>query len=410
MSSNTEVTSGKLQRAVSARDSVSYSVNRFCAAKPAPTGGKPMSTLRQQVAQPQSQSVNSAGETSRIPSLDGWRGIAILLVLIDHGRYALRLTSTPGESTGHHGVTLFFVLSGFLITSRLVREKEKTGRLDLRKFYLRRVFRLTPCAWVFLAFATLVSSVSVDRAIALPNIVSAVFFYRNYDYLFAPFQGLTGHFWSLSIEEQFYLFWPTLLILAGFKRSRWIAIAGAVAIAAYRWHNWSTLASLSIVYTLGTHLRADALLVGCAAALFTPRLRPYLRAWMALPLLTGMTFEVIHYHSLIPLHESALVAMLLMVTSSVNFVAFRLLDWKPLTFLGTISYGLYVWQQPFMAPYSNYVSFSIAAASLLAIAVFSHYCIEEPFIAMGRKLTSGGQRRNVKEPHEEALTAVMVNG
>lgn len=370
-----------------------------------------MSTLLELVAQPQSKSNVSPKQSMRIPSLDGWRGIAILLVLLDHGRYALRLDQNPGDSTGHHGVTLFFVLSGFLITSRLMHEKATTGKIDLRKFYLRRVFRLLPCAWVFLAFAALVSCVSADRSIALPNILSAVFFYRNYDYLFAPFQGITGHFWSLSIEEQFYLVWPSLLILAGMKRSRWVAIAGAAATALYRWHKWSTLASLPLIYTLGTHLRADALLVGCAAALLAPTLRPYLRAWMALPLLGGFVLCIHHYHSLIPLRESVIVALLLTVTSTVSSPVFRILDVKPLAFLGAISYSLYVWQQPFMAPYSNYVSFFFAACLLTAVALISYYCIERPAQAFGQRIALGYIKKvSAPPPPDTGLTTVIVNG
>jgi peptidoglycan/LPS O-acetylase OafA/YrhL len=309
-------------------------------------------------------------------------------VLLDHARYALHLAPSAGTSTGQHGVTLFFVLSGFLITSRLMHEKETTGRVDLRKFYVQRFFRLMPCAWAFLWFAFVASMMSPERSIALPNFLSAIFFCRNYSPLFAPDLGLTGHFWSLSIEEQFYLVWPTVLILAGTRRARWIAIAGAVLIAAYRWHCWASLAHLALIYTVGTHLRADALLIGCVTALSLPTLRPRLRNWMVLPLLAGLACCMAHYHGLIPLHESLIIALLLAITSSCSSAAFQVLEQRPLVFLGTISYSLYVWQQPFMqAVHNDPHALPIAAILLPVTAVASYYYIEKPFIARGHRLT-----------------------
>jgi len=99
----------------------------------------------------------------RIPTLDGWRGIAVLLVLADHVRFALHAEASPGVATGQHGVTIFFVLSGFLITSKLMEEKNATGSIDLRSFYVRRFFRLMPAAWAFLLFAAMEAAISDTR-------------------------------------------------------------------------------------------------------------------------------------------------------------------------------------------------------------------------------------------------------
>jgi hypothetical protein len=219
----------------------------------------------------------------RIPTLDGWRGIAILLVLIDHARFALHLERAGTTSTGQHGVAMFFVLSGFLITGGLMREKETTGSIDLRAFYSRRFFRLMPCALGYLWFCLIISLMSPARTLGIVTTLSAVFLCRNYAATFLPEFPLNGHFWSLSIEEQFYLVWPLLLILTGLRRAPWIAIAGTLAFASYRFAHWSSLARLPLGKTFGTEFHADALLIGCTMALFLPTARRYLRSWMALP-------------------------------------------------------------------------------------------------------------------------------
>lgn len=131
---------------------------------------------------------------------------------------------------GQHGVAIFFVLSGFLITNLLLREQEETGTVNLGRFYLRRAFRLMPCAWGFLGMLLLISHWA-PALFAPKEMVASLFFFRNYvDLDFA--HPITGHFWSLLIEEQFYLFWPSLLLLLDLRRGRWFAIAAAAAIEA----------------------------------------------------------------------------------------------------------------------------------------------------------------------------------
>ena len=315
------------------------------------------------------------------------------MVLIDHANRAMGPNNA--ETIGLHGVTIFFVLSGFLITTGLMREKEATGRIDLRKFYIRRFFRLMPCAWNFLLFALVMAMLSPERSVALSNIIAALFFFRNYAQLFVPNYALTGHFWSLSIEEQFYLIWPSLLILLGMHRARWFAVAGATAIAIYRFAHWS-----NIVVPWGTHVRADALLAGCAVALFLPTIRKWLRAWMAIPLLTGLVLCIIRYRGLIPLHESAIIALLLAVTSSSESALFRILDWKPVAFLGTISYSLYVWQQPYaLAVFSHSMQPLAAVLELFGIALISYFFLEEPLVVLGHKLTPATSPDPTLAPH-----------
>ena len=161
--------------------------------------------------------MNTEQAPSRIPTLDGWRGIAILLVLFDHTMNVFRgYGASPWVQTGQHGVTLFFVLSGFLITSSLLN-----GPIDLRSFYIRRIFRLMPVAWAYLGLLLLLNL--RVHVVSKSAVLASLFFYRNFEA--ATFGSATWHFWSLSLEEQFYLVWPIVLLLAGARRSRWIAVA-----------------------------------------------------------------------------------------------------------------------------------------------------------------------------------------
>jgi peptidoglycan/LPS O-acetylase OafA/YrhL len=324
----------------------------------------------------------------RIPALDGWRGIAILLVLIDHARAALHLDQGAGASTGPHGVTLFFVLSGFLITSRLNFELQSSGTINLRRFYKQRFFRLMPAAWLYLWFAFLIAMLTPNRLNGAINCAAALLLFRNYSHFLVPDSWMTGHFWTLSIEEQFYIGWPSVMAFAGARVARWAAAFTAIIIAAHRFYVWNSISStpFPLVNLEGTQLCADSLLAGCALALFLPRIRPYLRDWMAFPLIAALAACVMRYHTVMPLHESLIMAFLLAITSSSHSRVFSLLDWKPVAFLGKISYSLYLWQQPLTTfAEKGPGHFLIAVVALPCMALGSYYFIEKPFIERGRR-------------------------
>ena len=334
----------------------------------------------------------------RIPTLDGWRGIAILLVLADH--LQLMLFRGPFGNhrrllVGQHGVTLFFVLSGYLITSRLLREE----RIDLRSFYTRRFFRLMPCAWSYLAVLGIVGAIFHSSIIG-GDVWSCLFFFRNYSPAYeSPINMRTGHFWSLSLEEQFYLAWPPLLAWLGRKRSLGLAVAGILACATFRFLNWGKYAQPLV--NQHTEVRIDALLFGCVVAILLERRRP--RDWLArlsvpvvlvsLPLLLWYVYT---YQILIPVGESALLAAMVVSTSlNPSFPLFRVLEWRYLKFLGLISYSLYVWQQGVLfinrgEPYG--------ALFLPCVGILSYACIERPLIELGRRVAASLRRSAIVIP------------
>src|ERR1700737_1886195 len=149
-----------------------------------------------------------------LPTLDGWRAIAIFSVMLSHDRlHHFGPLSTQGfQDPGALGVDIFFAISGILICSRLLTEEHSQGFISRRNFYVRRAFRILPPAAVFLAMLLLLK-VTVHFPVALPEVLASLFFVRNYASTFLHFQTIypfyTSHFWSLAIEENFYLLLPT---------------------------------------------------------------------------------------------------------------------------------------------------------------------------------------------------------
>lgn len=323
----------------------------------------------------------------RIPTLDGWRGVAILLVLVSHTAIALRgVARLPhDESIGQHGVTLFFVLSGYLITSLLLHE-QGDGSPDLRRFYVRRFFRLMPCAWAYLAIVTVLHFEGHGWPLTFKELFASIFFFRNYVDVFG-LHPVTGHFWSLSIEEQFYLVWPSILFLAGARRARWISLAGAGAIVLVRMFSWDQIASLPLQSTFATQYRADALLIGCAAALWLPWLKARLQAWMGYPLLLAFAVCVAYYQRIILVDESLVIGLLLLVTSTYPSSKLSVcLEWKPLAILGRFSYSIYIWQQLYLLTVQDWVHAWLELVPLAGLVLASYYLIERPLRLYGVKI------------------------
>lgn len=327
----------------------------------------------------------------RISALDGWRGIAILLVLLDHLQPRFGLDSVSVfkrlEYLGVHGVAIFFVLSGFLITGKLLAEYEENRRLNLASFYVRRFFRLMPCVWVYLGILALVHLLRAQEA------VGCIFFFRNFLYL--PHQGLTGHFWSLSIEEQFYLVWPILLWfllrVGGQRAAIGAALIFAFVVAAWRFSARDYLYTAPIMATFGTQFHADALLIGCVTA-FAPSKWASSRSIRSLlsPMLILLIACIVILRRVIPLTESALIGFVIWGTVSCRIrMVTRVLEFRPLVYLGLISYSVYVWQQPLSFLSSDSISVStIKFAVVLVLGFMSYNLLERPMITRGRKVTA----------------------
>ena len=328
-------------------------------------------------------------ESHRIPTLDGWRGIAILMVLADH---VFDRRFHYFYLFGQHGVAIFFVLSGFLITSRLLAELDATGDLRLRRFYIRRFFRLMPCAWLYLLVVALVFHQHHGRNL---GIIPSLLFFRNYH----GGNDFTGQFWTLSIEEQFYLVWPATLLL--FRRRAWIvAVLGCLIVCVWRLADWNYIHSIHPMQSQRTQYQADTLLLGCLLALFIEHLRPFLRAWLALPLLAALVACIAYFDKIIPLHESLVIALLLGVTSSnPGSLLSRFLQLRWLVQIGLISYSIYVWQQFTKFPWGGpiYITAPALIAAALTIGYLSYTFVENPMNRLGRTLSE----RVIRQPQRK---------
>jgi len=315
-------------------------------------------------------------EMNRIAALDGWRGVAIALVLFDHIQDSILWRHfSDATSTGYHGVALFFVLSGFLITSKLIE-----GPINFRRFYLRRFFRLMPAAWTYLAFLVVLGAVTRMPFTSLKEVISCVFCFRN----FLGKMGFAGHFWSLSIEEQFYLVWPLLLFLAGVARSRWIALMGGIACAVFRYIEWSRYGPH--FPTGPSFLHADWLLIGCFGALLLhdQRMRTSLTPiakYLPIPALGVFLFCMTTQSK--PLAESfSLIALLIATTLHPNGLCARAVSGSAITWLGRISYSVYLWQGFFVGQHQLWALFAMPA-----FALASYYLIERPCTRFGHRIT-----------------------
>lgn len=324
----------------------------------------------------------------RIPTLDGWRGVAISMVLVDHG---LRTIGSDVAwppwliSIGQHGVGIFFVLSGYLITSRLMEQQRVGGRVSLGDFYRRRFFKLMPVAWCFLAVAGLITY--IQHRGGWPAMVGALLFFRNYVDRGGT-HALTGHFWSLSIEEQFYLVWPLLFARVRRELARSFLFASAAFCAAYRWYAVSHDGALALFQT---QYRIDAIVVGCLLAFLLPTMIPYLRTWMAPLLVVGLAVCIRMNPLFVPLYESIAIAVLIAVTSihTETFLS-RVLEAAPLKVLGLVSYSLYVWQQVvFLWMGGQLHRVPVGLAVLAGLTFFSYVLIERPFTRLGHRREAG---------------------
>ena len=340
---------------------------------------------------------------SYIPTLDGWRAVAILAVLVCHG---LDQRQHPfAEPLGSAGVLLFFSISGFLITRRMLDEESQTGAVSLRKFYLRRAFRILPPALFYLAAITFLGLMGVFPFSAEP-ILKALFFVRNYAYFdFAmPATWYSAHFWSLSVEEHFYLIWPFVFVLAGFKRARWIA--PRLALATVLWRVIDERYEFVIRFFHAPYLAsnwgrtdyvADVLLWGCALAIWLgPRPwkspLPKRATTLSCLFLIGIVYtEFFGFHGgqatiLVNLVMALLVGCT--VTDPGSLVG-RLLELAPVRWIGRLSYSLYLWQQLFFHGSGQptwFQWFPVNILLILGCACLSYYLVERPAVRLGHRL------------------------
>lgn len=348
----------------------------------------------------------------RIPTLDGWRAIAIALVLVCHAGECLYQNQADYEASvtryGAFGVDIFFGLSGLLITKLLLEEFGRSGSFHLRAFYVRRAFRILPPVLVFLLGYTAAGLWRSGWEAA-----SCLLFFRNY----APDRiagGGTQHLWSLSVEEHFYLIWPGLLAWIGARRSKDWAARLALMVAAWRLIESQLPAPLfpEAFPRFRTDLRFDALLWGCAVAFFLDdavqreKLKTQLRLVVWVPLAIVVIAAIRYFTPLTSVLVATLIPMLLAGTVlHPEWRLSRFLEWQPVAWLGRISYSLYLWQGMFLIaawehPTGWWRQWPTNLVMCFGASVLSYYFVEQPMIQYGRRLLArrGAGAPDLTEP------------
>lgn len=342
----------------------------------------------------------------KLPSLDGWRAICIALVLGSHARFSQGFPAEWGNVffwffDGYLGVRFFFVISGFLITFLMIREQSISGKVSWGSFYVRRGLRILPVYFLFLSLLAVLSFFSSYSASGMWGYLMT--FTVNYSH---GGGWLTGHLWSLSCEEQFYLIWPALFFLwqrkyfgVGFLMGGFFVLCPVFRAVYLAFGN-----AVSPVVTYGMFLKEmDLIMVGCMVACFYDSLRKIVLRFFWISFfcavgLIGLIHVLMHlpgrgygFFSLTvgPLLQCFGFGVLLVLSIERPHGFFSPLNWRWMRWLGRLSYSIYIWQQFFCSSpklfgwsggwlfsFPAWIVFSLGTASL------SYYFVEKPLMRL----------------------------
>jgi peptidoglycan/LPS O-acetylase OafA/YrhL len=331
-----------------------------------------------------------------VPSLNGLRAVAVGIVLLAHfgDPYAPASVARLMSPLGWVGVDLFFVVSGFIITTLLLRERDRAGRVSLRAFYARRALRLLPAYYAYL----LVVALGWPGGLTGRDWLGVLTYTQN----FTPGLGSwpVSHFWSLSLEEHFYLVWPAAIVLLGPRGAAGLAVLVVVLSPPLRAFALNVLPADRTGHPAAflTWCRADTIAAGCLLAFaarsaagrrFLARLdrRPAVPAALAVAVVVGtwIALSVLPTAAL-PFYFTAqaagLTVLVWLAVARSNSLAGRVLNARPVVWVGLLSYSLYVWQQPFADPAGRawWQGVPVGLGLAVTCAVLSRYLVERPFL------------------------------
>ena len=364
----------------------------------------------------------SNNKSKYLPSIDSLRALAVLAVIIYH----VDVNYLPG---GFLGVDLFFVLSGYLISSLIIKEFRKTGTVNLYNFYIRRARRLLPAVY-FMITVGLVVMVLFNEVLLRKSHLDAIFGYiysSNWWYIFHKLdyfdsfgaQSPFKHLWSLAIEEQFYMIFPLLFLLVNRKKKSkdgtyklnknfLYVVLGLILVSLIAHILLFDINNISRIY-FGTDTRAFSLLVGVVGAILYPMERLHAKvtpqqnmlysvvSLVSIATLITVMIYTSEYNTLLYRGGFLLVAILglIVIISSgkQHTLMSRLLSFKPVVFIGKISYSLYLWHFPVLVlttPISEIgnpnIFFVILRIVLtFAVAIVSYVFVETPIRKLGFK-------------------------
>lgn len=339
-------------------------------------------------------------------SLNGFRGVSIILVVIYH----LRLFHGPITYymfNGRLGVGIFFVLSGFLITTLCLKEVERTGSLALRSFYTRRALRIFPVAYLYLLVIVIINQIYRLNIPAF-QFAGAALYIMNFSYFRSHnFAYIIAHYWTLSVEEQFYILFPVILKL---NRKIFFYIVAVIVFALpliYSIQERYSVMNTGVPYFIVHYfLKFQCIAVGCFFAVLAYN-GFFDRAWLSKTKIPGnlvaiflifyLDFE--DFYTLKTACINAVIAVLvgyLIITNlaqSRDFL-FRFLNWKPVVFIGVLSYSIYIWQMlfvtfdPKLPLIFSQMPYNIAG--IIIMPLLSHYLFEKYFLNLKKRFARVG--------------------
>jgi peptidoglycan/LPS O-acetylase OafA/YrhL len=340
----------------------------------------------------------------RVPSLDGLRALSVLLVITSHvflrvrGHGVLSTWFLALAGNGTVGVSIFFVISGFLITVLLIKEEAHYGTISLKDFYIRRAFRILPAFLTYVGVIWALTAVGVLDVQPL-QFVRALTFTMDYG---SNGSWYLGHIWSLSVEEQFYLIWPLVVVLLPYRALKRIAIAAIVLGPFIRMADRILLPSTKSQIEYMGHTRADMLMFGCFVALLFDNARfhlflekldalkapivcalflflgsPTIELWLG-----GTYVKTVGY----TLQGISICVVMLYLIRHPDSFSGKLFNTRIAIHIGTLSYSLYLWQELFFGP-RDFQLRSVAMSFLFAFlaAEISFNLIEKPMLRLKRR-------------------------
>jgi len=326
-----------------------------------------------------------------IPSLNGLRAISIFLVLFAHIVLKnFNFTENPG---GQIGVSIFFVISGYLITLLLLKEEESKGTISLKGFYIRRTIRIFPI-YYFLLFVYLILEVAGILSFSTNSWITSLT-YTKYFSINKGSEWESGHLWSLSIEEHFYLIWP--IIFKNFRKYR-VGFASSVICIV------TLLRLTSDVSVMHIFKRADALMWGCIFAIYSNQLVAALKSRKGfftivpfITLLLVLAFKRVFTLMGIDQYKNYVTTFCgsygLLTNLSIGFIILISIHYKDniwynflnngvLNYIGKLSYSIYLWQQLFFSSHlGGLSSFPYNIFLIFIVSFLSFNLIEKPFLS-----------------------------
>ena len=346
-----------------------------------------------------------------IPSLDGLRAVSILLVFVGHAD-RLPQPVVPGV-----GVTIFFFLSGYLITTLLRLEFDKSERISLRNFYLRRVLKIIPPMYAVIILGVIVTAIGlVPSALSVGGVSATALHFANYWMIFVD-DGIPKSMrvmWSLAVEEHFYLVFPLLYIgLRKWSKSKWVqaGVLAAICVVVLGWRTYLWVVQgvdFEHIY-YATDTRVDSILWGCILAIVA---NPYLdKAWapdwfwkiIAAPVGLISVYAGTRGYNLAPTigYTMQALGLVLVFTAVIRFPTFgpfRILNWRPIVWLGVISYSFYLVHRYFILwtdenlTINKWVAALVAFVMATAAAWLLHRFVERPAAKIRGRLRRVGEK------------------